>query len=92
MMVANEKNIVFTTSSVLPDGNGGFTPSPELLTEDEAIRYLRLDTIEIKHPDDTLRRYREAGVLQGVQISKKVFYPRSELERFIKQQMEKNPR
>ena len=28
---------------VLPNGNGSFTPCPKLLTEDEAIRYLRLD-------------------------------------------------
>jgi len=35
-------------------------PNPELLTEDEAIRYLRLDTIGIKNPDETLQRYRTA--------------------------------
>ena len=29
--------------NVLPDGQGGFTPCPELLTEAEAIRFLRLE-------------------------------------------------
>ena len=28
--------------AVLPDGNGGFTVCPELLTEEELIRFLRL--------------------------------------------------
>lgn len=76
----------------LPDGKGGFTPCPELLTEDEAIRFLRLDTIKIKNPKATLRRYRKEGLLRAVQISKTVFYPRTELLRFIEKLMENNPR
>lgn len=79
-------------ATVLPDGNGGFTPCPELLTEQEAIRFLRLDTIDIKNRSATLRRYREAGVLRGVQISKKVFYSHKELVLFIERLTEKNPR
>ena len=34
-------------------------PCPELLTEDEAIRYLRLDSIDIKNPGESLKRYRD---------------------------------
>ena len=30
---------------VLPDGNGGFTPCPELLTEEELIRFLRIPEV-----------------------------------------------
>ena len=30
---------------VLPDGDGKFTPCPELLTEDELIRFLRIPEI-----------------------------------------------
>jgi len=92
MQVDSKYNYSCSHTAILPDGNGGFTPCPEVLTEEEAIRFLRLDTIDIKDPAATLRRYREAGVLRGVQISKKVFYPRRGLERFIEQQMEKNPR
>ena len=44
-------------------------PCPELLTEDEAIRYLRLDTIRIANPSATLRRYRERALLRGIQIT-----------------------
>lgn len=68
------------------------TPCPELLIEQEAIRYLRLDTIDIKDPTATLRRYRESGQLRGTQVSKKVFYLREELDRFLKERTEDNPR
>ena len=33
------------TPAVLPDGNGGFTPCPELMTEDEVILFLRIPEI-----------------------------------------------
>ena len=67
-------------------------PCPELLTEDEAIRYLRLDTISIADPSATLRRYRERGLLRGTQISKRIFYRRAELDRFIERVTEGNSR
>ncbi len=57
-------------------------PCPELLTEGEAIRYLRLDTVNISDPSATLRRYREQRLLKGTQISKRIFYRRAELDRF----------
>ena len=92
MKTTDNNNLVFSTPVVLPDGNGAFTPCPELLTEAEAIRFLRIDTVKIKNPAATLRRYREAGILRGVQISKKVFYSHKELVLFIEQLTEKNPR
>ena len=67
-------------------------PRPELLTEDEAIRYLRLDTIDISEPSATLRRYRQRGLLRGTRISKRIFYRRAELNRFIERVTESNPR
>ena len=77
---------------VLPDGRGGFTPCPELLTEAEAIRYLRLDTVSIDDPSGTLRRYRDLGLLRATQVSKKLFYRKAELERFLGRVTEENPR
>ncbi len=67
-------------------------PCPELLTEGEAVRYLRLDTINISDPAATLRRYREQRLLRGTQISKRIFYRRAELDRFIERATEGNPR
>lgn len=66
----------------MPDGR----PAPVLLTESEAIQFLRLDTIDLKHPDHTLRRYRDAGLLRCVQISRRIFYPTDELMAFIDRQ------
>jgi len=48
---------------VLPDGKGGFTLCPELLTEEEAVRYLRLDNNG--NWKQTLRYYREKKKLRG---------------------------
>ena len=53
---------------ILPNGNEGFTPCPELLTEDEAIRYLRLDIGDPRNPSNTLKYYKDRGVLRGVRI------------------------
>ena len=73
----------FTTAPVLPDGNGGFTPCPELLTEAEAIRYLRLDIDGPAKPENTLKYYREKKKLKGTQIGKRVLYTRKALDQFL---------
>jgi hypothetical protein len=81
-----------TATVVLLRGFQPGDPCPDLLTEEEAIRYLRLDTIDIKNPADTLRRCREMNMLRGTQISKKVFYRRSELDQLITNLTDANPR
>lgn len=68
------------------------TPCPDLLTEEEAIRYLRLDIIDVESPADTLRRYRKQGLVRGTQVGKCVRYRRTELERFLDRITENNPR
>lgn len=68
------------------------SPCPELLTEEEAIRYLRLDTIAIKDPAATLLMYRKRRLLHGTQVSKKIFYRRAELDAFLTRLTEENPR
>jgi hypothetical protein len=67
-------------------------PSPDLLTAEEAIRYLRLHEIEIKNPRETLRRYRKEGRLRGTQVGKRVYYLRGELDEFLRKMTEINPR
>jgi hypothetical protein len=67
-------------------------PCPDLLTAEEAIRYLRLDTMGIKNPGETLARYRKEGHLKGTQVSKRVFYLKSELDTFLKKMTDINPR
>jgi hypothetical protein len=86
-----------------PGGSGQTSPSSDLpgrrhratsdlLTEDEAIDYLRLDTIDIADRKATLRRYREAQQLRGTQVSKRVFYLRKELDAFLDRATNENPR
>lgn len=73
------------TPAVLPDGNGGFTPCPTVLTEQEAIRYLRLDVVGHKSPADTLRYYREKKKLKGTRIGRRLFYTRKSLDEFLEE-------
>ena len=80
------------TPAVLPDGNGGFTPCPDLLTEDEAIRFLRLDAINAENPANTLRYYRNKGLLRATQVGKCIRYRRIELEKLLERLTEANPR
>ena len=72
-----------STATVFPDGRGGFAPCGELLTEAEAIRYLRLDIDGPAKPSLTLRYYREKGLLRGTQVGRRIRYRRIELERFL---------
>jgi len=69
--------------AVLPDGNGGFTACPVLLTELEAIRYLRLDTLGRKDPSKTLQYYRERGLVKATRISNVNFYTRAAMDDFV---------
>lgn len=81
----NEKRITcrLNTQAILPDGHGDFMPCPELLTEDEAIRYLRLDVNGPRNPSSTLKYYRDQGVLRGIRIGRNLRYPRKELDHMI---------
>lgn len=76
--------------SILP-GNPP-QPCPELLTENEAIRYLRLDEIDIDDPASTLRYYRKKGILRATQVGKCIRYRRIELDRLLEKLTEVNPR
>jgi hypothetical protein len=61
----------------MPDGS----IMPELLTEQEAIVFLRLDTE--KNAPRTLKYYRDKGHLRGLQIGRNFLYPKRELLDFI---------
>jgi len=67
-------------------------PCPDLLTEDEAVRYLRLDLIDVEDPAGTLRYYRGRGLLRATQVGKCIRYRRIELERLLDRLTDENPR
>jgi len=76
--------------SVLSDGIGGFTPCPEVRTEEEAIRYLRLDGD--RNPARTLKYYREKGLLKATNIGRHLLYRRVELDKFLELKTDGNRR
>lgn len=61
----------------MPDGS----IMPELLTEEEAITFLRLDSEE--NSKRTLKYYRDKGHLRGLKIGTNFLYPKQELLEFI---------
>ena len=67
-------------------------PWPDVMTEAEALRYLRLDLIDVKDPAGALTYYRRRGVLRATQIGKCIRYRRVELERFLDVITRQNPR
>ena len=63
-----------------------------VLTESEAVQYLRLDETGVKDPCHSLRRYRLRGLVRGVQLGRKICYHIDELNALIHKLMEVNPR
>lgn len=61
-------------------------PCPDLLTAEEAVRYLRLDEDDVADPHRSLAYYREKGLLSGRRIGKSIKYLRAELNKFIEQE------
>jgi hypothetical protein len=72
----------FIGTNYFPDG----TPVPDVLTEEEAIKFLRLDEGETKHPEASLEYYRLKGLLKPTRIGKSLRYLKSELFNFIETQ------
>ncbi len=75
-------NPVYVNAGAILPGNPP-EPCPELLTEEEAIRYLRLDVGGSAKPSLTLRYYREKGLLRGTRVGRKLRYRRTELDRLL---------
>ena len=59
------------------------TPVPDLLTESEAIRFLRLDIDGPKNPKLTIKHYRDKGLLKPTKVGKTNKYLKKELLRFL---------
>lgn len=59
------------------------SPAPYVLTTEEAIKFLRIDTNGTKNPEATLQHYINEGLLAPVTIGKCRKYPLPELLKFI---------
>ncbi len=68
--------------SFFPDG----CPVPDLLTEKEAILFLRLNADDgPKNPSTTLKYYRDKNLLKPTRVGKNNRYLRTELLRFLEE-------
>ena len=83
-----ERPRVFTeliATAVLPDGNGGFIPCPELLTEEELILFLRIPEIsnatDYSNVVENLKRMHD---LPRIHICGKLLYPREAVKEWIR--------
>ena len=68
---------------ILPGPDGECRPCPELLTEQEAIQFLRLDVDGPEKPTKTLQYYREQGLLRATRVGRRLRYQRKELLEFL---------
>jgi hypothetical protein len=57
--------------------------TPEMLTESEAIKFLRLDAMKLKNPARTMSHWRMKGLLKGVRMSRSYVYRRADLDDFV---------
>ena len=65
------------TPVVLPDGNGGFTPCPELMTEDEIVQFLRIPEISnSKNYHNVIEHLKKFRDLPRIHICRKALYPK----------------
>ena len=72
------------TPVVLPDGNGGFTPCPELLTEEELIVYLRISQISTaKNYHNVIDNLKRMHGLPRIHICGKPLYPIEAIRKWI---------
>lgn len=86
----NEQNFAFTFLSALPDGNGGYMPCPELLTEAEVIRLLRVPEISkagnYGYVIENLKRMHD---LPCIHICKKPLYPLEAVRKWLENKLTK---
>jgi hypothetical protein len=71
-------------SSVIPDGNGGFMPCPELLTEAELIRLLRVPEVsKAKDHRSVIANLKRMHDLPRLHLCGRTLYPTKEIEKWI---------
>ena len=75
------------TPTALPDGNGGFRPCPELLTEEDLIAYLRIPQVSnSKDYHNVIENLKRAHGLPRIHICGKPLYPVEEIREWIRKQ------
>ena len=77
----------------LPDGNGGFMPCPELLTEEELVVFLRIPLISnANHYKNVIENLKRMHDLPCIHICKKPLYPLNAVRKWIEDKLLKEQR
>jgi len=72
---------------VLPDGNGGFVPCPDLLTEEELIQYLRIPVVSrSKNHHNVIEQLKRMRDLPRVHVCNRALYPLQAIRSWIEEQ------
>ena len=72
------------TGSPLPDGQGGFTPCPELMTEEELLQFLRVpDISSAKDYGNVIENLKRMHNLPCIHICKQPLYPLNAIRKWI---------
>lgn len=80
-MVGTNNNNLFFGTVYFPD---------ELLTEEEAISFLRLDVDGPKDPRNSLKHYRDKGLLRPTRVGQRNRYLKTELLKFLQKLTDRN--
>ena len=87
MKTTDTNNLLSLTSSVFPDGNGGFPPCPELLTEDELINFLRIPEISgSQNYHNVIEHLKKVRGLPRIHICHKVLYPKKAVLEWVEKE------
>lgn len=74
------------TPYVLPDGNGGFLPCPELLTEEEVVAFLRIPQVsKSRDYHNVIENLKRMRGLPRIHICGKPLYPREEIMKWVRE-------
>jgi len=75
-------------NGVLSDGNGGFSHCPDLLIEDELIRFLRIPEIsKAKNYRNVISNLKRFRGLPCVHVCHQPLYPREAIMKWVKEQL-----
>ena len=77
-------NFIF---SPLPDGNGGFVPCPELMTEQELICFLRIPEVSgSQNYHNVVEHLKKVRGLPRIHICHKVLYPKKAVLEWVEKE------
>ena len=80
----DDTKYVSITPVILPDGNGGFAPCPELMTEDELIRFLRIPEIsKSENYHNVVENLKRMHGMPRIHICGKPLYPIEAIRQWI---------